>query len=85
LASNIDSALEAYAGILTRVVPIGQDVAGLAFDLGRQTPDRLPLIDALIVATAVREQACLVHRDRHMSAIPTSVVEQIDLASAPTA
>lgn len=42
----------------------------------RETPDRLPLIDALIAATAWVNDAVLVHRDTHMTAIPPELVQQ---------
>ncbi|HEV7505805.1 MAG TPA: hypothetical protein VGS07_12925 [Thermoanaerobaculia bacterium] len=43
----------------------------------------MPLVDALIAAAARERQACLVHRDRHMSPIPSNLLEQLDLAKEP--
>ena len=85
-----DAAIEArvadYVALSTRVVPVDTDVARAAFDVCGRTPHRLPLVDALIAASALREGARLVHRDRHMAAIPTGVVDQLDLHSgAPRA
>ena len=64
---------------VSRVVPVNVDIATTAFDVYAKTPKRLPIIDSLIAATAVCEGARLIHRDRHMSAIPTDVVAQLDL------
>jgi len=40
---------------------------------------RLPLVDALIAAAAQAKEAILVHRDAHMRAIPSSLIDQQDL------
>jgi len=73
-------AAEDYMEALDELVPIDESVALAAFDIGCETAERLPLIDALIAAAARERSACLVHRDQHMAAISASVVEQIDLA-----
>jgi predicted nucleic acid-binding protein len=74
-------AAEDYMEALDELVPVDESVALAAFDIGCETTERLPLIDALIAAAARQRNACLVHRDRHMAAIPASVIEQIDLAT----
>jgi predicted nucleic acid-binding protein len=45
-------------------------------DLRAATRPRLPLVDALIAASAKQHGAVLVHRDPHMATIPTSLVSQ---------
>jgi predicted nucleic acid-binding protein len=45
-------------------------------DLSNCTPERLPMVDALIAAAAQSRDACLVHRDDHMAAIPADLVQQ---------
>jgi predicted nucleic acid-binding protein len=40
------------------------------------TRPRLPLVDALIAASAKEHSAILVHRDPHLATIPTSLVSQ---------
>jgi predicted nucleic acid-binding protein len=40
---------------------------------------RLPLVDALIAATARSAGAILVHKDPHMAGIPAGVVKQLKL------
>jgi predicted nucleic acid-binding protein len=71
---------EEYRELLDDLVPIDDQVALAAFEIACQTPERLPLVDALIAAAAREQGACLVHRDRHMAQIPSGVVEQLDLA-----
>jgi predicted nucleic acid-binding protein len=72
---------ESYMEALNDIVPVDESVAFAAFDIGCETAQRLPLIDALIAAAAHERSACLVHRDRHMVSIPANMVEQIDLAT----
>lgn len=74
---------EDYRELLDEIVPIDDRVAFTAFEIGCALVERLPLVDALIAAAARERGACLVHRDRHMAPIPTSLVEQIDLAKHP--
>jgi predicted nucleic acid-binding protein len=75
--------VEDYAELVDEVVDVDKRVALSAFDVGLETPQRLPLTDALIAAAARERSACLVHRDRHMVPIPPSVVEQLDLSLVP--
>lgn len=44
-----------------------------------QVPARLPLADSLIAAAAMTRAACLMHRDRHMAAIPETILPQFSL------
>ena len=75
--------VEDYRELLSEVVPVDERVAFTAFDIGCEMTERLPLADALIAAAARERGARLVHRDRHMAAIPAGVVEQIDLSTEP--
>ena len=75
--------VEDYRELLSEVVPVDERVAFTAFDIGCEMTERLPLADALIAAAARERGARLVHRDRHMAAIPAGVVEQIDLSMEP--
>lgn len=68
-----------YQDLLDEVVAVDENVALTAFDIGCETPERLPLADALIAAAARERGACLVHRDRHMAPIPVNLVEQLQL------
>ncbi len=73
------SAAEAYLGELTVCLPVDRAVAELAWHIRSATPQRLPLVDALIAATARAAGAILVHKDPHMARIPAELVEQIVL------
>ena len=72
--------VEDYRELLDEIVSVDARMALTAFDIGCEVAERLPLVDALIAAAARERGACLVHRDQHMTHIPESVVEQIDLA-----
>jgi predicted nucleic acid-binding protein len=52
----------------------------MALRLGWRSPRRLPLVDALISASAQVRDATLIHRDEHMRGIPADMVQQIDFA-----
>jgi predicted nucleic acid-binding protein len=75
--------VEDYRELLDEIVSVDARMALTAFDIGCELAERLPLVDAWIAAAARERDACLVHRDQHMTHIPESVVEQIDLAMEP--
>jgi predicted nucleic acid-binding protein len=75
--------VEDYRELLDEVVSVDEQVALSAFCIGCEITERLPLVDALIAAAAREREARLVHRDLHMTPIPASAVEQIDLAKEP--
>lgn len=77
--AEIHRVTSAYLQLAAEAVPIDVTVAEASYDLIRQMTERLPLIDALIAAAARVKQARLVHRDAHMRAIPTAMLEQLDL------
>lgn len=77
--AEIRAILADYQMLFSAVVPVDGAVAWAAFELGCRTPERLPLVDALIAAAARLRDACLVHRDEHMAAIPTERVQQLYL------
>lgn len=74
-----ESAAEAYLDELTTCLPVDRAVAELAWHIRAATPRRLPLVDALIAATARAAGAILVHKDPHMARIPAALVEQLVL------
>lgn len=78
--AEVAEALATYSLLLSEVVAIDKELAQLAYAIYRQTPQRLPLIDALIAAAAQSRQATLIHRDRHMAAVPDTVLAQQLLA-----
>ncbi len=77
--AEIRAVLADYQMLFSAVVPVDGAVAWAAFELGCRTPERLPLVDALIAAAARLRGACLVHRDEHMAAIPAERVQQLYL------
>ena len=66
----------------SKIVPVNKAVALAAFEVICQTPQPLPLMDAIIAATAGSQGASLVHRDEHMRPIPRRCLRQCDLNSA---
>jgi predicted nucleic acid-binding protein len=80
--AEIRQTLTDYQELFSDIVSVDVVVAMAAFDIGCRIPQRLPLVDALIAAAAQTREACLVHRDHHMTAIPAEVVRQLALAGA---
>jgi predicted nucleic acid-binding protein len=80
-ADVVASVLDGYVLMLTAIVAIDGDTARAAYDIGRRTPRRLPLTDALIAAAARSRDAVLVHRDVHMRQIPSGEVRQMELVA----
>jgi predicted nucleic acid-binding protein len=78
-APQVDRALADYTMLIGEVMLIGPEEAIEADLITTQTPERLPLVDALIAGAARKTGATLVHRDAHMSAIPGTVVTQLPL------
>ncbi len=74
-----------YLQAIGGVVAVDAGIAMSAFGVICQTPARLPLVDALTAACARSRGACLVHRDRHMSAIPATTLAQLVLETPETA
>lgn len=77
--TEAEAVLTEYSLLLNYIAPIDVSSAMAAFRLGSQTPQRLPLIDALICGAAQVHAAMLVHRDAHMGAIPAELLEQLHL------
>jgi len=78
--SAAETILSNYDLLLNHIATVDLGVAMAAFQLGSQTPQRLPLIDALICGAAQVHDAVLVHRDAHMAAIPPELLRQVNLA-----
>jgi predicted nucleic acid-binding protein len=69
-----------YEMTVSAVISVDAGIAKAAVEVTRQTPQRLPLVDALIAATARICDALLLHRDGHMAVIPGAMVRQQDLS-----
>jgi len=74
-----DSAISRYLNELTVNLPVDRAVAECAWELETAASGRLPLVDAIIAATARSIGATLVHRDPHLRAIPEGLLAQIEL------
>jgi predicted nucleic acid-binding protein len=72
-------AAAAYFNELTVCLPVDRTVAELAWQLEEAIAERIPLVDALIAATARAAGAVLVHRDPHFQRIPRTLVDQVVL------
>jgi len=73
--------IDGYRQLIDGVVPVDESVACDSDQILIATPERLPLVDALIASAARSREAVLVHRDAHMRAIPVAMVAQLDLES----
>ncbi|MCO5195755.1 MAG: PIN domain-containing protein [Anaerolineae bacterium] len=70
---------ENYSALFSKVLAADAPIAHRAIQLRAATPQRLPTVDALIAATAAEHDLILVHRDPHLSAIPTASLQQMRL------
>ena len=77
---EVQDFLDSYALVLNGVVTVDATISRDAFVVGCRTPERLPLVDALIAASARAAGCMLVHRDVHMCAIPDGLVHERELA-----
>jgi predicted nucleic acid-binding protein len=80
--AQVDATLSSYELLMSDIVVVDRAVARAAVRLMGQTPERLPLVVALIAAAAQTADAVLVHRDVHMRPIPVDLVRQFDLSAA---
>lgn len=78
-----EEAARVYLNELTTCLPVDRATAETAWHLRKATPERLPLVDALIAATARVAGAVLVHKDPHFSRIPSGLVRQIAISREP--
>ena len=78
-ALEIETLLDTYLPMFTSVLATDENVARTSLRLIEQVPVRLPLADSLIAAAAMTRSACLMHRDKHMAAIPETILPQFSL------
>lgn len=76
---EVADTLSGYRLLFDELLPIEEATASKALEIVRAAASRLPLVDALIAATATQAQAVLVHRDRHMNTIPRAILGTLDL------
>ena len=82
-ATEAERAFKLYTETLTTTVPFTRATADAAMELRAATRPRLPLVDALIAASAKQHGATLVHRDPHMAGISATLVNQRMLPPKP--
>ncbi len=71
-----DAALAIYEATLAGTFDITREVADAAYEIRRATKSRIPVVDSLIAGAARVHGMELVHRDKHMAAIPARFVKQ---------
>lgn len=74
--AEADRVFKLYTERLTATLPFTRATAETAMELRSATRPRLPLVDALIAASAKEHGATLVHRDPHMAGIPATLLNQ---------
>ena len=77
--AEVERLFHAYTSTLTRTLPVTAEIALMAITLREQHRPRVPLVDSVIAATAKAHNVILVHRDPHLTVIPTTEVPQIVL------
>jgi len=71
--------LRHYTRSLCGFVPVDEAAALAAMSIRHASANRLPLVDALIAGCAACHRLTLVHRDKHMDAIPADQVVMLRL------
>lgn len=66
--------------LMTFLAPVTLEVVHESITLRSAATGRIPHVDALIAATAVKYDAALVHRDPHFGSIPVHLLQQESLA-----
>jgi predicted nucleic acid-binding protein len=69
-----------YSLLFSNILAADEAIAHLAVSFRAAASRRLPTIDGLIAATAAHHEMTLVHRDPHFAAIPSDLLQQIQLA-----
>jgi predicted nucleic acid-binding protein len=67
---------EDHLPLFERIISVDLPLCLKAIELRRAATARLPTIDSLIAAAAVKHNAVLVHRDPHFKSIPGYLLKQ---------
>jgi len=78
-AAEFDALWTAYRDLVDAVVPVSEEVALCANRIRNRTTGRLPVVDALIAASASVHKLILVHRDPHFLGVPGDLLGQLPL------
>jgi len=76
---EIEDTLDQFMQLFSHVVPLDEAVAKASLRSVESVPLRLPMADSLIAASALVHGACLVHKDKHLAAIPPEVLPTLNL------
>lgn len=76
---ELENILDTFLPMFSNILAADEEVARTSLRLIEQVPARLPLADSLIAAAAISRSACLMHRDKHMAAIPETILPQFSL------
>lgn len=71
-----ESDWDRLSDLVSAVLPVSLTVVRRSIALRQAATARLPLVDALIAATAAESGAVLVHRDPHFASIPKTLLSQ---------
>ena len=72
-------ALESAMKLTTAVIPVDKTTSITILEITSKATSRVPLVDAVIAATAMQHGAVLLHRDAHFRSIPQSMLQQEEL------
>lgn len=78
-AALFDEEWRQLSEMMTSIDSISSEIVYRSLALRAAATARLPQIDALIAATAVEQNAILVHRDPHFLSIPQHLLQQESL------
>jgi predicted nucleic acid-binding protein len=76
LSAVFEQEWEDYLPLFERIVSVDLPLCLKAVELRRAATARLPTTDSLIAAAAVEYDAVLVHRDPHLTSIPSHLLKQ---------
>ena len=79
---EIERTIHLHLPLFTCVEKVDEAIALTSLRLIHSMAVRLPMIDSLIATTALVHKACLVHKDKHMAAIPPEVLPTLNLAQS---
>ncbi len=72
-------ALESVLKLITTILPVDKTTSITILEITSRALSRVPLVDAIIAATAIQHGAVLLHRDAHFRSIPQTMLHQEEL------
>ena len=72
-------AIDSVLVMVDEVIAVDEQIARRMLTVVKQATARVPIIDAIIAATAVQHGAVLLHRDAHFRNIPQTMLHQEEL------